>query len=134
MPAIAALLESRAALTSLRRSLPKGGPRVVTCRSADALCTGCWRRGWWTRWSWHRSPLLLPELAQLRARFLSYPAGRLRARSVLMTASCCWPAANAVAAVAVEGVDDPIVGELVVRRSITAERRRALADAPGCSG
>ena len=37
MPAIAALLESRAALTSLRRSLPRGGPRVVTCRNSSAL-------------------------------------------------------------------------------------------------
>ena len=35
-----------------------------------------------------------------------------------------------VAAVAVEGVDDPIVGDLVLRSSITAERRRALIDAP----
>jgi transcriptional regulator GlxA family with amidase domain len=32
--------------------------------------------------------------------------------------------------VAVEGVDDPIVGEMVLRTSITAERRRALAEAP----
>jgi transcriptional regulator GlxA family with amidase domain len=32
--------------------------------------------------------------------------------------------------VAVEGVDDPVVGELVARSSISAERRRALADAP----
>jgi len=37
---------------------------------------------------------------------------------------------EAVSAVAVEGVDDPIVGDLVVRASITAERRRALAEAP----
>ena len=37
---------------------------------------------------------------------------------------------HAVASVAVEGVDDPIVGEMVMRASITAERRRALADAP----
>jgi transcriptional regulator GlxA family with amidase domain len=32
--------------------------------------------------------------------------------------------------VAVEGVDDCIVGDLVVRASITAQRRRALAEAP----
>jgi transcriptional regulator GlxA family with amidase domain len=32
--------------------------------------------------------------------------------------------------VAVEGVDDAIVGELVVRASISAERRRALAEGP----
>jgi AraC-like DNA-binding protein len=30
----------------------------------------------------------------------------------------------------VEGVDDPIIGEMVLRASITAERRRALADGP----
>jgi transcriptional regulator GlxA family with amidase domain len=32
--------------------------------------------------------------------------------------------------VAVEGVDDPVVGELIVRSSLTSERRRALAEAP----
>jgi len=32
--------------------------------------------------------------------------------------------------VAVEGVDDPVVGEMVARSSITAARRRALAEAP----
>jgi transcriptional regulator GlxA family with amidase domain len=32
--------------------------------------------------------------------------------------------------IAVEGVDDPVVGDMVVRASLTAERRRALADAP----
>ena len=32
--------------------------------------------------------------------------------------------------VAVEGVDDPVVGEMVARDSVTAERRRALAEAP----
>ena len=37
MPAIAALLESRAALIALRRTLPKGGPSVVTCRNPAAL-------------------------------------------------------------------------------------------------
>lgn len=37
---------------------------------------------------------------------------------------------HAIAAVAVEGVDDPIVGDLVLRSSISAERRRALIDGP----
>jgi transcriptional regulator GlxA family with amidase domain len=32
--------------------------------------------------------------------------------------------------IAVEGVDDPVVGDMVIRASVTAERRRALADAP----
>jgi transcriptional regulator GlxA family with amidase domain len=35
-----------------------------------------------------------------------------------------------VAQVVVEGVDDALVGDLVVRASITAERRRALKEAP----
>ena len=37
---------------------------------------------------------------------------------------------HSIAAVLVEGVDDPVVGDLVLRSSITAERRRALIDAP----
>ena len=37
MPAIAALLVSRAALLALRRTLPKGGPSVVSCRNPAAL-------------------------------------------------------------------------------------------------
>ncbi len=36
----------------------------------------------------------------------------------------------AVAAVAIEGVDDPVVGDLVVRQSVSVRRRAALADAP----
>ena len=32
--------------------------------------------------------------------------------------------------VAVEGVDDAVVGDMVIRASVTAERRRALGDAP----
>jgi AraC-like DNA-binding protein len=35
-----------------------------------------------------------------------------------------------VSAIAVEGVDDPIVGDLVARTSMTAELRRALAEGP----
>jgi AraC-like DNA-binding protein len=37
--------------------------------------------------------------------------------------------AGALTAVAVEGVDDPVVGDLVLRHSLTARRRRALAGA-----
>lgn len=36
-----------------------------------------------------------------------------------------------VAAVAIEGVDDPVVGDLVFRQSVSVRRRAALADAPG---
>jgi AraC-like DNA-binding protein len=128
MPAVAALLESRAALTALRRSLPKGGPSVISCRSAAAL---------------HRllekrlvdavvlapQPALLPELSKLRTRLpciplVAYAPFRPDDGDLLLACR------ETVSALAVEGVDDPIVGELVVRSSITAERRRALADAP----
>jgi AraC-like DNA-binding protein len=128
MPAVAALLESRAALTALRRSLPKGGPSVITCRGAAAL---------------HRllekrlvdavvlapQPALLPQLSELRTRlpfipFVAYAPFRPDDGDLLLACR------DTVSAFAVEGVDDPIVGELVVRSSITAERRRALADAP----
>jgi AraC-like DNA-binding protein len=128
MPVIAALLESRAAVTALRRTIPKGGPSVVICRSAAAL---------------HRlletrlvdavvlAPLpgLLPELAQLRSRLpyvplVAYAPFRPDDGELLLACR------EAVAAVAVEGVDDPIVGDLVIRASITAQRRRALAEAP----
>jgi AraC-like DNA-binding protein len=128
MPTIAALLETRGALTALRRSLPKGGPKVLSCRSPDAL---------------HRTlekrlidavvlapqPGLLPELSVLHARLPRVPLvvfGPFRPDDGELLLAC----RDSGSAVAVEGVDDPIVGELVVRSSITAERRRALADAP----
>jgi AraC-like DNA-binding protein len=128
MPAIAALLESRPALLALRRTLPKGGPSVVTCRNPAAL---------------HRllqkrlvdavvlapQPALLPELSELRARLpliplVAYAPFRPDDGELLLACR------GAVTSVAVEGVDDPIVGELVVRSSLTSERRRALAEAP----
>jgi AraC-like DNA-binding protein len=128
MPAIAALLESPAALIALRRTLPKGGPTVVSCRSPAAL---------------HRlldkrlvdavvlapQPSLLPELTELRVRLPFIPLvayGPFRPDDGELLLAC----REAVSAVAVEGVDDPIVGEMVLRASITAERRRALADGP----
>jgi AraC-like DNA-binding protein len=128
MPAIAALLESRAALTALRRSLPKDGPGVVSCRSPAAL----------QRLLESRlidaivitpQPPLMAELSRWRGRLplaplVAYAPFRPDDGELLL--SC----RKSVAAVAVEGVDDPVVGELVVRESITAERRRALAEAP----
>lgn len=101
---------------------------MVTCRSAPAL---------------HRlldkrlvdaivlapQPGLLPQLAQFRARLPLIPLvvyGPFRPDDGELLLAC----RNTVASVAVEGVDDPIVGELVLRTSVTAERRRALAEAP----
>jgi AraC-like DNA-binding protein len=128
MPAIAALLESRAAVVALRRTLPKGGPSVVTCKNAAAL-----HRLLQTRLidAVVLAPQLgfLPELARLRLRMpfvplVAYAPFRPDDGELLLACR------EAISAVAVEGVDDPIVGDLVVRASITAERRRALAEAP----
>ncbi len=129
MAAIAALLESRAALIALRRTLPKGGPGVVTCRSAGAL-----RRVLESRLvdavvlAPHSS--LLPDLVELRGRLPGIPVvvyAPFRPDDGDLLLAC---RRHAIASVAVEGVDDPVVGEMVTRTSVTAERRRALADAP----
>jgi AraC-like DNA-binding protein len=129
MPAIAALLESRAALLALRRSLPRGGPTVVRCRTPHAL----------QRLLESRlvdavvlapQPVLLEELSDIRHRLPSVPLvayAPFRPDDGELLLAC---RRHSVAQVAVEGVDDPIVGDLVIRASITAERRRALREAP----
>ena len=129
MPAIAALLDSRAALLALRRTLPKGGPSVVACRTPAAL-----RRLLETRLvdavvlSPHAD--FLSDLSDLRARLPAVPVvayAPFRPDDGELLLAC---RKHSVAWVAVEGVDDPIVGDLVLRFSITAERRRALMEAP----
>jgi AraC-like DNA-binding protein len=128
MPTIAALLESRAALTALRRSLPKGGPKVVSCRSPAAL-----QRLLETKLIeaivLTPQPPLMAELVRWRGRvplapLVAYAPFRPDDGELLLTCR------RAVSAVAVEGVDDPVVGELVLRASFTAGRRQALAEAP----
>ena len=129
MPAVAAALESRGALLALRRTLPRGGPGIVTCRGPAAL-----RRALDSRLidavvvspttSW------LPELAALKASLPGIPViayGSFRPDDCEMLLAC---RAHAVVSVAVEGVDDSVVGEMIARRSVTTQRRRALADAP----
>lgn len=129
MAAIATLLESRGALLALRRTLPKAGPGVVACRTPAALRRLLERR---LVDAVVLSPTgaVLPELAELRRHLpgipvVAYAAFRPDDGDLLLACR-----RHAVIAVAVEGVDDPIVGEMVMRASITAERRRALADAP----
>lgn len=129
MAAIAAILESRGALLALRRTLPKGGAGVITCRTPVAL----------HRLLEHRlvdaivlSPnaAWLPELAVLQAELPGVPVvayGPFRPDDGELLLAC---RSHAVASVAVEGVDDPVVGDVVARTSVTAARRRALADAP----
>lgn len=129
MAAIVALLESRAALLALRRTLPKSGPGVVVCRSPAALRRVLERR-LVDAIVLCPSLALLPELEGIRRELPGIPVvvyAPFRPDDGELLLAC---RRHAVASVAVEGVDDPIVGDLVMRSSITAERRRALADAP----
>jgi AraC-like DNA-binding protein len=126
---IAALLESRSALLALRRTLPREGPGVIACRTATAL-----RRVLENRLVdavvLAPSHPMLSDLAELRARLpgipvVAYAAFRPDDGELLLACR-----KHAIVSVAVEGVDDPVVGEMVARASVTAERRRALSDAP----
>jgi AraC-like DNA-binding protein len=126
---IATLLESRGALLALRRTLPKAGPGVVACRTPAALRRLLERR-LVDAVVLAPNTGLLPELAELRSHLPGIPVvayAPFRPDDGELLLAC---RRHTVAAVAVEGVDDPIVGEMVMRASITAERRRALADAP----
>jgi AraC-like DNA-binding protein len=127
--AVATLLESRSAVQALRRSLPAGGPRVLPCRTPAAL-----RRVLETRLvdAVVLAPMgaALPALEDLRRRLpgipvLAYAPFRADDGEVLLACH-----RQGVAAVAVEGVDDAVVGDAVTRHSLTSARRRALADGP----
>ena len=127
--AIAAVLEGRGAVTALRRSLPRGGPGVVTCRAPAALRQLLGRRI-------VEAVVVTPragvadEWAGVRADFPAIPiiaCAPFRPDDGDLLAAC---RAQGVAAVVVEGVDDAVVGELVRRVSLAAVRRKALADAP----
>jgi len=100
----------------------------VNCRSADALYRLMQKR-LVDAVVVAPQPALLPDLAALRARLPLVPVvayAPFRPDDGELLLAC----RHAVTAVAVEGVDDPVVGDLVSRSSMTAERRRALAEAP----
>jgi AraC-like DNA-binding protein len=128
MAALAALLESRAALLALRRTLPRDHS-VVACRAPAAL-----QRLLGTRLVdavvLAPTPGSLAELAALRNRLPGIPMvayAPFRPDDGELLLAC---RRHAVVSVAVEGVDDAVVGDMVTRASLTAERRRALRDAP----
>jgi len=129
MPTIAGLLATRRQVQALRRSVPKGGPQVVSCRSFRSL---------------HRlmdqrlvdavalapTSASLSEVAGFRERFPTIPmiayAGFRPDDGALLSA--CYRAG--IARALVEGVDDAILGETLSRTSLTAARRSGLAAAP----
>ena len=129
MPAVAALTDGRPALTALRRALPRSGARVVACRTLDQVRAVLGRR-------LTEAVVVSPRavsLAALQALAREFPAvpvigyAAFRADDGELLHAC---AAQLGIPVAVEGVDDALLGELLARAGATALRRRALADAP----
>lgn len=128
MGLVAAQLDGRAAAATLRRTLPRGQSLVV-CRNAahldrtmntrllDAVVIGT------------RASRAL-DLAAMRA---SYPRLPLVVYGVFRTDD--GPRAleldrMGVAALVIEGIDDPVVGDRVDRVSLTRRRFEALRDGP----
>ena len=129
MPAVAALTEGRAALGALRRALPRGSARVVACRSLDQVRQVVARRLF-------DAIVISPRLASpsaLSALAEEFPAipiicyAAFRPDDGELLHAC---AAGLGVPIAVEGVDDAVIGAIVAAASATALRRRAMADAP----
>ncbi|HTS88373.1 MAG TPA: AraC family transcriptional regulator [Gemmatimonadales bacterium] len=130
MPAVAALALSLETAQSLRRALPPDGPW------AFARCTGLQQleQTLQTRlvdavvFSPVRTPL--QELAALRDAFPHVPwiaCAPFRPDDGPLLLSC---QAARVGLILIEGVDNAVAGDLVLRHSAAAERRRQLAEAP----
>jgi AraC-like DNA-binding protein len=129
VPAIAALLDSRSALGALRRSMPAGARPVVACRSERGLERALSER------------LLEAVVLGVRVtREMDFNGLRERYPGIPVVVYGVFKSDDAemlltgqrltVSAVAIEGVDDPVVGDLVVRQSVSVRRRAALAEAP----
>jgi AraC-like DNA-binding protein len=131
MPAVLALLPGATAAETLRRTLPAKGPwRLVRCRTAEQA--GRTLQGRlvdavvFSPVGGSVSSTLLP----LRERYPEIPwiaCHPFRADDCTALLECEQGLARAAV---VLGVDDPVAGELVVRHSAAAERRRALDEAP----
>lgn len=129
MPAVVALTEGRAALGALKRALPRGSARVVACRTLDQVRQVVGRR---LSDAIVVSPRLASPsaLAALRQEFPAVPIicfASFRPDDGELLHAC---AAGLGAPIAVEGVDDAVIGAIVARASATAHRRRAMSEAP----
>ncbi len=129
-PLIPALLGSRLARTALRRAVPRSQARVLLCRSgaqlerallsdlADAVVVDVRLTGG------------ADALTRCRARYPKVPRfayAAFRPDDGLLLADC----AGVMAAVPiVEGVEDSVLGDLVLPRTASMARQAALAQAP----
>lgn len=129
MPAVVALLPGGDARQAIRRTLPSSGPwslvstrtvrqleQVLLTRLVDAVVF---------------SPTATPlaESAALRARFPAIPwmaFAPFRPDDGQLLADCRM---HAVALILVDGVDNTVAGELIVRHSAAAVRRQAMQEA-----
>lgn len=130
MSAVAALLDSRSALVSLRRTLTPVPLSVIACHGAPRL-----RRVMETRLLdaivLGQKALRSEQLLQLRGQFPALPIvvyGTFRPDDGGLLSRLDGP--GGVSAVVVEGVDDALVGEMVRRAALSSARRRLLATAP----
>jgi AraC-like DNA-binding protein len=126
---VAALLDSRSALLALRRTVPRGTATVLPCRSPVAVT-----RAVQTRLldavvlgpkAARRLPLERFREAYPRIPVTLYGVVRSEDGPTLLE----WEG-RLGARVIVEGVDDPVAGEHVVRHSARARRRAELLDVP----
>lgn len=128
-PLIPTLLASKSARAALRRAVPRGRARIVACRTAaqlertvagalaDAVVLDC------------RLPGAREALARFRARYPRVPSflyTAWRPDDAEVLASCLAEGASPI----VEGVEDAVVGELVMPRTASAVRLAVLAGAP----
>lgn len=129
MATVAALLDSPSALAVLRKTLPRTHSRIRATRTPDALnrildgeWVDCVVLGTRSRRAHAFGPM--------RERYPHVPVvvfGMMRpdeGRSLLDLE------AEQVTALLIEGVDDPVAGEVVAQSGYLAGRRRALADLP----
>jgi AraC-like DNA-binding protein len=126
---IAALVVGRPALLALRRTLPKRGPKVVSVRTTASLVR-LLESLLVEAVVLNPAPNVLVELSDLRTRLPAVPLvafAPFRPDDGELLLAC---RRSGIGTVVVQGVDDAVVGDLVLRASVTAQRRRAMADAP----
>jgi AraC-like DNA-binding protein len=127
MAIVASLLDTRSATAGLRRAVPRRLAAVRSCRSAAAFLRLVERELVDVGVLGFRAAQAV-DLARLRARFPVLPIvvyGALRPDQAPLIETCH---AAGVAELLVDGVDDPMVGEAVIRNGYLARRRHDLAD------
>lgn len=130
MPAVAALLDTPAALQSLRRTLIPGPPAVLACRSPAGL-ERAYRGHLLDAVVLGTRVLRSLDLTALHARYPAVPVlvyGTFRPDDGKLLREL--EAAPHVTAVIVAGVDDAVAGDLVRRHALSRSRAAALTDAP----